>query len=276
MIVAASLLLVSCQQESAEKATLPSGYEYILHTDAQGEATQPGALAYFHFKMRSPDSTVVSSFDQPYPQVMPVPDTSEARPLTPVEEALRVMTVGDSLTIIAPLDTLEQKPQGFEDSDVLYYDITLLSLKSQQEVDAEVAEVQGMVNETISKYEAGELENIQETTSGLKYIVHQEGTGKQPDSSDVVYVDYYGALTNGTSFDNSYKRGQPLAFPLGMGQVIEGWDEGISQLKEGAKATLFVPATLGYGERGAPPTIPGNSELVFYVELKQVSEQPIR
>ena len=75
-------------------------------------------------------------------------------------------------------------------------------------------------------------------------------------------------LKDGNIFDQSYERGQPIDFPLGVGQVIKGWDEGIGLLKPGGKATLIIPASLGYGEAGSPPVIPENAELVFYVELQ--------
>ena len=84
-----------------------------------------------------------------------------------------------------------------------------------------------------------------------------------------VSVNYYGALTDGTVFDNSFERGAPLVFPVGVGQVISGWDEGLMLLNEGSKATFFIPANLGYGEN-ATGSIPANSELIFYVELDEL------
>ena len=122
----------------------------------------------------------------------------------------------------------------------------------------------------IRKYNAGKIVNqLKTTASGLKYIIHEMGEGAKPQQGTNVLVNYYGFLTDETSFDNSYKRGEPLNFPLGKGRVIPGWDEGLALLKEGSKATFFIPSALGYGERGAPPNIPPNSELVFYVELEK-------
>ena len=72
-------------------------------------------------------------------------------------------------------------------------------------------------------------------------------------------------------FDNSYERGEPIDFQLGVGSVIPGWDEGFALLKEGTKATLFVPYSLAYGEAGSPPVIPERSDLIFYVELLKVN-----
>ena len=80
-------------------------------------------------------------------------------------------------------------------------------------------------------------------------------------------MHYTGTLENGTKFDSSRDRGEPIEFPLGQGHVISGWDEGISQLKVGDKAKLTIPASMGYGERGIPGVIPGGATLIFDVEL---------
>jgi FKBP-type peptidyl-prolyl cis-trans isomerase len=96
------------------------------------------------------------------------------------------------------------------------------------------------------------------------------GKGKAAKSGDHVVVNYRGMLTNGTVFDESYKRGQPFDFTLGGGQVIKGWDEGLVGMKEGGKRKLVIPADMGYGAQGSPPTIPPNATLVFEVELVKV------
>ncbi len=96
---------------------------------------------------------------------------------------------------------------------------------------------------------------------------YQEGTGAQATKGQTVKVHYTGTLANGVKFDSSRDRGEPIEFPLGMGHVIAGWDEGISQLKVGDKAKLTIPASMGYGERGVPGVIPGGATLIFDVEL---------
>jgi FKBP-type peptidyl-prolyl cis-trans isomerase len=88
----------------------------------------------------------------------------------------------------------------------------------------------------------------------------------------MVQVHYTGYLTNGTKFDSSYDRKQPLTFPVGKGKVIAGWDKGIMQLKEGGKAILFIPPHLGYGNRGAGGVIPPNADLIFEVELVKIGK----
>ncbi|MBL7813149.1 MAG: peptidylprolyl isomerase [Bacteroidetes bacterium] len=108
------------------------------------------------------------------------------------------------------------------------------------------------------------------TESGLWYVVEKEGTGAQATAGKTVSVHYSGKLTNGSEFDNSYKRNSPLEFMLGVGQVIPGWDEGIALMKVGAKYKLIIPSHLGYGESGAGGVIPPNATLVFDTELMDV------
>lgn len=108
------------------------------------------------------------------------------------------------------------------------------------------------------------------TASGLKYDVIAPGTGTEATTGKVVSVHYTGWLEDGTKFDSSRDRGQPFDFVLGRGQVIKGWDEGVSGMKEGEKRKLYIPSDLGYGTRGVPGVIPPNATLIFDVELLDV------
>ena len=112
---------------------------------------------------------------------------------------------------------------------------------------------------------------IKETGTGLKYKVITAGTGATPKKGDTVIVHYTGTLEDGTKFDSSRDRGQPFSFKLGAGQVIKGWDEGLSDMRVGDRRTLIIPPDLGYGARGAGGVIPGNATLIFDVELLRIS-----
>jgi FKBP-type peptidyl-prolyl cis-trans isomerase len=104
----------------------------------------------------------------------------------------------------------------------------------------------------------------------LRYIIHEQGDGPLPMVEEPVAVHYYGMLdADAKMFDTSFKVGQPYRFPLGVGQVIQGWDEGLLLLPKGTKATLLIPAALAYGAAGSPPMIPENADLIFYVELEK-------
>ena len=106
--------------------------------------------------------------------------------------------------------------------------------------------------------------------SGLQYKVITEGKGKSPKATDTVTVNYAGTLIDGTEFDSSYKRGQPVSFPVGG--VIKGWTEALQLMKEGSKWQLVIPADLAYGEQGRPG-IPPNSVLIFEGELISIKAQ---
>ena len=111
---------------------------------------------------------------------------------------------------------------------------------------------------------------FEKTESGLRYQFIQRGDGKQAQAGKTVSVHYEGSLENGKVFDSSYPRKKPIEFKLGIGQVIEGWDEGIALLKVGDKARFVIPSDLGYGPAGAGGVIPPNATLIFDVELMDV------
>ncbi|MFM9824564.1 peptidylprolyl isomerase [Flavobacterium sp.] len=111
---------------------------------------------------------------------------------------------------------------------------------------------------------------FEKTDSGLRFQFIQKGEGKQAEAGKTVSVHYEGSLENGKVFDSSYPRKKPIEFKLGIGQVIEGWDEGIALLKVGDKARFVIPSDLGYGSRGAGGAIPPNATLIFDVELMDV------
>ncbi|OYU83417.1 MAG: peptidylprolyl isomerase [Flavobacterium sp. BFFFF2] len=113
-------------------------------------------------------------------------------------------------------------------------------------------------------------EGYQITESGLRYSILEHGNGAQAQKGKKVSVHYTGALANGKVFDSSYPRKKPIEFPLGVGQVISGWDEGIALLKVGDKARFIIPSYLGYGSNEVGGVIPANSTLVFDVELMDV------
>lgn len=116
-------------------------------------------------------------------------------------------------------------------------------------------------------------EGVQTTASGLQYKVEVEGTGAKPTASDTVTVNYEGTLVDGTIFDSSYARNQPVTFPLN--QVIAGWTEGLQLMSVGSTYMFYIPADLAYGAGGRPPVIPPNSVLVFKVELLDIPSQAV-
>ena len=143
-------------------------------------------------------------------------------------------------------------------------------VQAQQEAkQKEIGEKNKMEGEAfLTKNKA--RQGVKTTASGLQYEVLTEGTGAQPKATDTVTVNYKGTLMDGTTFDSSYDRGQPATFVLN--QVIPGWTEGVQLMKVGSKYKFYIPASLGYGERGAGGVIGPNAPLVFEVELLSIGQ----
>ncbi len=135
------------------------------------------------------------------------------------------------------------------------------------EREKRAAEKAAKAEEALEKLAAG----FDKTQSGLRYKIIQKGSGAKAEKGKTVSVHYEGSLDNGQVFDSSYSRKQPIEFPLGVGQVIPGWDEGIALLQVGDKARFVIPSHLGYGSRGAGGVIPPDATLVFDVELMGVN-----
>ena len=140
------------------------------------------------------------------------------------------------------------------------------------QVQAEAAAKELLAKEAALEELAKLTEGYTETPSGLFYKMNQEGNGEKPQASQTVKVHYTGSLTDGTVFDSSVERGQPIEFPIGVGRVIPGWDEGIALLSVGGKATLIIPSQLAYGAKGAGGVIPPNATLIFEVELIEIAK----
>lgn len=147
----------------------------------------------------------------------------------------------------------------------------------QERITAERQATQGAAAEANAKAAAAFLttnasrEGVMTTESGLQYEVLEAGDGPSPGADDQVQVHYRGTLIDGTEFDSSYSRGEPVTF--GLGQVIPGWTEGLQLMNVGSKYKLYLPSELGYGSAGAGDTIGPNAALVFEVELLDIPSQ---
>ena len=129
-----------------------------------------------------------------------------------------------------------------------------------------IADDKAKMEAALDKIAAG----FDKTESGLRYQIIQKGNGKKAEKGNNISVHYKGQLVDGTVFDSSYQRKQPIDFQVGIGQVIKGWDEGLQLLKVGDKARLVIPSHLAYGSQGAGGVIPPNATLIFDVELMDV------
>ncbi len=163
-------------------------------------------------------------------------------------------------------DSLAGNDGGLDPSEYGAKVQALTEARMAQLLDQETAAGRKYVEEMAAKPGATQ------TASGLVLIENVEGTGASPKATDTVKVHYHGKLRNGQVFDSSLDRGEPVEFALN--RVIPCWTEGVATMKAGGKATLVCPADIAYGDRGAPPMIPGGAVLTFDVELIEVVPSP--
>lgn len=143
-------------------------------------------------------------------------------------------------------------------------------MAKQEELAKKLAEKNKKEGEDFFAKNKGK-EGVKTLASGLQYKVIKAGAGKKPTINDSVTTHYQGTLVDGTEFDSSYKRGQPVTFPVSG--VIAGWTEALQLMEEGAKWQLFIPPNLAYGERGTGGVIGPNATLIFEIELISIQEK---
>jgi len=267
--------------------TTPLGTKYRIIPAATPE---PGSFVYFHASMRTQrDSLMFSTRDSGEPPVIKIaPPDATLETISPAEDVLRFMRVGDRAVVVTDISGFPSKPPGLENDTLVYYDVEVIEVISEDEFNRREAEEEGekeidraqarsRAEEVIKfhkdirrKYRESTLENVITTESGLKYVIHEMGEGPRPEEGERVSVHYIGSLIpEGEPFDLSFLRGDAIEFSIGVGQVIKGWDEGIMLLPGGTKATLFIPSELGYGADGTPDgSIPPNAEMAYYVEIR--------
>lgn len=261
--------------QAQNRVTTPEGFQFIWHKKTESAAKpQPGDYVYFHGYIKDGEIVVRSSREEGAEPKLEIPVANTDQEVNPIESALRLMSPGDSLTVLIALSADQKQTMGFT-NDTLNYDVVLVRIETKEEYEAALsmvkekeAKIAANIQATAEQYRSGKLKDkLQTTASGLKYLIHEAGKGAKAVAGNIVSVHYYGILEDGKAFDNSFSRGEPISFELGTGQVIPGWDEGLALLQVGAKATLFIPSELAYGEQGSPPVIPANALLIFYVEL---------
>jgi FKBP-type peptidyl-prolyl cis-trans isomerase FkpA len=284
------LLIGACSSEGRRMKT-DSGYEYQVVRKGGTDPIAIGSYVFFNMALTQKDSVIQTTATMGRPSVLKLMDNNKSYgQLEALVDVMATLHNGDSLLFFFPVDSFDRVPPGFETfTEPMVYHVGIVdvmdeaqfqaysdSLQKETELERQAVrdrlpEVEALTKANFDAYKKGELNGqMQTTASGLRYIVHEKGQdGTAPKKGDQVSVHYYGMLdADAKMFDTSFKPGQPYQFPVGMGQVIAGWDEGIMLLNKGAKATLYIPAALGYGAAGSPPVIPENADLIFYVEIE--------
>jgi FKBP-type peptidyl-prolyl cis-trans isomerase len=280
-IIIACLLFASFAQ--AQKAVKYSkskttGLSYVMHKSNKGPKLKLEDVVTLNLKYStSKDSLVFDSWKMGKPIQLKIAKASFKGDLM---DGLTLLTVGDSASFLINADSLFTKtfgaprPAFIDSSSFLSFTVKVISTTTDAALKAEElkAEKENAMkeNEVIAKYIADKQITPSKSSSGLMYIITEPGSGEQAQAGKTVKVHYTGRLLDGTKFDSSLDRNDPIEFKLGQGMVIKGWDEGIALLKVGGKALLIIPSNLAYGSRGAGGVIPPFSPLTFEVELVSV------
>jgi len=269
------IFLFGCEEDGKE-ATLDSNLTFIKNGD--GGLLESNKVLLMNFRYETDSGVVLTQSEPGSPMPMMFNRDTTGRN-GQFQEVMNQLSIGDSVTFNIPAYDLFQKtfrqpvPANLDSSTNLKFRVGIVSQMSRQEF----GEYQ---NKKIADYNAARLEvekeilsnytdslgvSAQVTESGLHYVVTTKGGGPRPENGQKVSVKYKGTLLDGTLFDQG-----EYAFVLGSGEVIKGWDEGISYLNLGSKGVLYIPSTLGYGQRGSG-VIPPQAPLVFEVELVKIN-----
>ncbi len=267
------LLMASCTSDQKSVVT-KSGLQINYVTEGDGPGPVVGELMLLHMNYKDANGNAFFESKEIGSTVPILYDTGRWKDAGMMYEVFALLKVGDSITFDVPAKDLFEKsfrgqmPDSIAPGSKITFAIGVEEAVSQAAYANRInSEQLGIDAKIIDNYLSQNSIEAQTTDSGLRYLVSQEGTGPNATPGSQVQVHYHGTLLDGTKFDSSYDRGQPFSFVLGQGRVIQGWDEGIALLNKGAKATLYIPSSLAYGERGSPPTIQPNSVLKFDVEL---------
>lgn len=296
-LLAGASVLTSCNKT---KVTEKDGIEYTYIKEGSEKAPNGQFVLYNLEVLTSNDSVFITTLTQPMPGYLQANDT--ITPQNGMDEIFLSLKKGDSINIEAAAKLVfnGNVPAFLKEDDIVKVRLGAFDVKTdsamqafyqevmmkEQAASAERAKV--LIVEEGQKIEAYAAEkglSVQKTDNGLYYVIEKEGTGDAITPGTTMYVNYAGYLLDGTLFDtslpeiakannifNEQRPYEPLPVNVGMGQVIPGWDEGLLLLKKGSKAKFLIPSPLAYGEAGAGGMIPGNSILVFDVEVMDVQK----
>jgi peptidylprolyl isomerase len=261
----------------------PEGIYYIIEKPGEGPKAKAPDYVTVHYRGTLLNGT---QFDASYDRNEPISfQLGMGRVIQGWEKGIPLFAKGGKGTLfLTPSLAYGERAIGniIPANSILKFDIEILDISTQQEyldkmtakrlreqaiADSLNALKRAKEKPTIEQYAKDKNLNIQWTNNGLAYVLEKQGDGPKVTLGKRVTVHYTGYLLNGTKFDSSVDRNQPFSFNVGIGQVIQGWDEGLMLLNVGSKAKLIIPSYMGYGEGGAGNTIPPNAILVFDVEV---------
>ena len=281
-----SVSFAACKSGGFDKTE--SGLQYKMHTKNEGAKPVVGDILTLDLMyLNDKDSVLFSTYVQGQSMTIPLQESSFKGSF---EEGFAMMCAGDSATFIIPADSfytkivnMEKLPDFVKPGSMLTFRVKMNKFitKAQAEAD-ERAMLTKFKNDEVTataKYIDDNKITVKPTSSGLYYIETLAGKGMQADTGMTVAIHYTGKFLDGRVFDSSLQRGKPIELVLGGGQVIPAWEEALKFMKKGGKASILVPSSLGYGERGFPDPrsrgeyiIPPYAALVFDLELVDVKK----
>lgn len=268
-------LLTGCSNAPKGYQATDNGLYYRLFTNNGGENPQIGDLLELTMSCSVNDTVVILPLTK---NIIPMTEPSFWSDFV---EGFSMMHKGDSASFIVDIDSsfvnlfgYNTLPPQFSSTDIMRFEVRLDDFYPESEFRFRMIENIKKNYPAETEKAASELNAYlekngvvaQPTSTGLYYVKTQDGTGEKPSKGSTVKAHYTGYLLDGTVFDTSIERGEPIEFVLGVGQVIPGWDEGIAMMSKGEKAVLYIPYYLAYGDRDLG-VIPPFSNLVFEVEL---------
>ena len=268
-------LLTGCSNAPKGYQATDNGLYYRLFTNNGGENPQIGDLLELTMSCSVNDTVVILPLTK---NIIPMTEPSFWSDFV---EGFSMMHKGDSASFIVDIDSsfvnlfgYNTLPPQFSSTDIMRFEVRLDDFYPESEFRFRMIENIKKNYPAETEKAASELNAYlekngvvaQPTSTGLYYVKTQDGTGEKPSKGSTVKAHYTGYLLDGTVFDTSIERGEPIEFVLGVGQVIPGWDEGIAMMSKGEKAVLYIPYYLAYGDKNLG-VIPPFSNLVFEVEL---------
>lgn len=246
LVASVSVLMTGCGEELTKHE---SGLQFRDEVVGNGESPEPGDTVVVHYTgtLDSDGSKFDSSRDRGQPFSFSI---GRSQVIQGWDIGVMDMKVGGRRILVIPAELgYGERGAGaaIPPNAALRFDVELLSI--------------------VRPWPRNDDQTVQKTSSGLQYIEYSAGVGERAKKGQMVSVHYSGFLEDGSLFDSSRTRGEPIQFQIGSGQVIKGWDEGIALMTPGAKHKLIIPAALAYGNAGAGGVIPPGATLVFDVEL---------
>ncbi len=278
-------MFASCEQQHSGFSETETGLYYKFHTDIDDIKPESGQILSIHLRYGTEDTVIFDNRDR---SPRPV-DLMLMEPMYPgdISEGFAMMSKGDSASFIVDAESFfnytaqSPLPDFIEPESKLFFDVVLVSFMDEkdfveeqerlsQELMEQSEELALLEGEKLDSYIEEEDIKAKPLESGLIYIETKKGSGEPVEPGKTVTVHYEGRLIDGTVFDSSKRAGRPFEFVVGRGQVISGWDEGLTLMNVGGEAQLIIPSYLAYGQRGIQNLIPPFSTLIFDVEILDV------